>query len=663
MPLHQIDYGITKSASVVGGLIPLGAGIAGTGGGGANALLIGETQGFAIDATSGSIRNAAYTGGPSGGFVSVIDTGTPGNNLSNVALDNSNLVNTGTSPKQVFWNSSPYLRWTPHNLLSNPSEDFSSNTEWSSGTSIAANSATAPDGTSTASVQTTNGANGIASTGAITTLASTVYTASLYLKSSNQQWAFVQFRSRAGADRVRGWFDLTNGVLGSTGTAGSGAVISSSITSVGSGWYRCTVTGTLSATDGALGYGPCTADAVITLSTGTSVSLWGALLVRGYNANPYLKVTSAARIGIPQGYDTLKSQHGLLLEPSATNLALRSQDFSATWAQTDTTRTSTNNSAPDSSSTATLMTEGSAGTATNKQAITITANATYTISVFLKKGNTNFIRLGLYETATTTNRIDNWFNLNTGAMGTPANGGTGTGATGTITSVDGSWYRCTLTGAVGNAATAVTLDMSSASADGSATRVNSATYQVWGAQAETLNIATSYIQTLGATVTRAADIVSAAVTTYPHSATAGTFFGWVRFGTIADNVGYRFCQIDDGSTNEVVQAIINTNANPDDFSIAITDNGVNQVDNTVTHTGTLQTTTANKLAMFYTANDSGVLADGGTEVKDTSCTMPTVTQYRIGGNFSGSGAAKGYIYQITYLPRRMTQAQMQTKTT
>lgn len=88
---------------------------------GALALLTGETDGFAIDAT---------TNPPT---VAVIDTGTPANNLSNVTLDASNLTNSGTSPKMVHWPTSPYVRWTPHNMFLNSGAPVTQNVTLVSG--------------------------------------------------------------------------------------------------------------------------------------------------------------------------------------------------------------------------------------------------------------------------------------------------------------------------------------------------------------------------------------------------------------------------------------------------------------------------------------------------------------------------------------------------
>jgi len=208
-----------------------------------------------------------------------------------------------------------------------------------------------------------------------------------------------------------------------------------------------------------------------------------------------------ATTGITQGY---------LAEGQRQNLCKWSEVFdNASWTKTDTTPTANNIASPDGRTTAELMTEGVAGTALASQGITITSNASIAWSVFLKKGNNNIHRITAYETATAANAITGWFNLNTGVVGSVANGGTGTLAAVSIEAFANGWYRCTLTGKVNNAATAITIAMSSASADASTTRVNNATYYAWGAQVEdNVALPSSYIPTTTAAVTRNADVLT-----------------------------------------------------------------------------------------------------------------------------------------------------------
>jgi len=230
--------------------------------------------------------------------------------------------------------------------------------------------------------------------------------------------------------------------------------------------------------------------------------------------------------GVARSYydPTTLEYRGYLAEGARTNLLLRSEEFdNASWTKTDTTITANSIVAPDGATTADLMTEGSAGTARVDQAATITANATVTVSRFIKRGDTDWVRLEVFETAVGGNRIDGWFNLATGSVGSATNTGTATGASVSIKAYSNGFYRCILSGAVNNGATAVTFMSASATANASTSRVASSTRYEWGAQFEnSASFASSYIPTTTAAVTRNADALTYDASNW--NATAGTCY-------------------------------------------------------------------------------------------------------------------------------------------
>lgn len=77
--------------------------------------------------------------------------------------------------------------------------------------------------------------------GAAVTAGSTV-TGSFVVKRGNTDWIRVGIRENAGVDGANAWFNLNTGVKGSTSAAGAGSSISSTMTSLGGGWYRCIIT-------------------------------------------------------------------------------------------------------------------------------------------------------------------------------------------------------------------------------------------------------------------------------------------------------------------------------------------------------------------------------------------------------------------------------------
>lgn len=91
---------------------------------------------------------------------------------------------------------------------------------------------------------------------AITHATTTTYTASIVLKQGSRRWATVAFYD--GVTAFGAFFDLQAGVIG--GSTGFTAPTSKQMQSLGNGWYRCSVTGTTSATGGNMFFGIASAD-------------------------------------------------------------------------------------------------------------------------------------------------------------------------------------------------------------------------------------------------------------------------------------------------------------------------------------------------------------------------------------------------------------------
>lgn len=191
--------------------------------------------------------------------------------------------------------------------------------------------------------------------------------------------------------------------------------------------------------------------------------------------------------------------------PTTTNLLPQSADTS-TWALTDTSRV-VDQTAPDGSA-ATRMIEGSAGTAfvrANTSAA-FTAAATITCSVYVKRINQTWLRIGFLDSPGITNGCNIWFNTSTGTVGTVSNIGTGSGWTvGPVVACANGWWKVTATGSLGGAITVGAVVVLSAASDGSSTRVSAAEYGVWGVQLGEQSVPSPYIPTAGASVTHNAD--------------------------------------------------------------------------------------------------------------------------------------------------------------
>jgi len=151
-----------------------------------------------------------------------------------------------------------------------------------------------------------------------------IQTLSAYFKAGTNNWMRITY---GGATT---YFDLANGVLGSDNS------IDATITSIGSGWYRCTFTANVTSAQYAQFY---VADANgDTSGTTGSILIQDAMLNQGMVAYPYVETTTAPVAGgILEDMPRLDYSNGscpsLLLEPSRTNLIPNSEYFMAlSWA-------------------------------------------------------------------------------------------------------------------------------------------------------------------------------------------------------------------------------------------------------------------------------------------------------------------------------------------
>ena len=164
------------------------------------------------------------------------------------------------------------------------------------------------------------------------------------------------------------------------------------------------------------------------------------------------------------------------------------------------------------------------------------------------------------------------------------------------------------------------------------------------------------MQTFGATVTRAADNITLLTSTFPLSATAGTFY--VRYTTANVTAERRAIELNDTTANERFTLGNNSSAAG---ALWVVDGGANQT--APLTTGTVVAGTVERLAASWAANDFALSSDGGAAATDTSGTLPTVTTLRLGAGVGGVNVINGYLSQALYLPRAMSDAELATRST
>lgn len=342
---------------------------------------------------------------------------------------------------------------------------------------------------------------------------------------------------------------------------------------------------------------------------------------------------------------------GLLIEGARTNLILYSRDMTqAEWVKTDVTPTRNQVGIDGVANTATLLTEGSAGTALVQQSgAAVAAGATITGSVVLKRGNTDWVRVVVADT-TLADGANAWFNLNTGSKGQVTARGAGSNNSSTITPLGGGWYRCTVTSTPNGTYTTPQIGIVSASADGSSTRVSGATYIVDCAQLEVGAFATSIINTTTTTVTRSNDDATMTGTKFSSwfNQTEGTFVA-ETFGVAS--VANRNAGI------YSLPGVPTTNLFFNFGKLRLT-NGTNNID--ITTSDAVASAVFKCSSAYQSGTGGAVSVNGAVPVVNALYTLSSTSELYIG---NGAGSyINGCVRRLSYYPARLSNSQLQALT-
>jgi len=348
-------------------------------------------------------------------------------------------------------------------------------------------------------------------------------------------------------------------------------------------------------------------------------------------------------------YDADGNRLGLLVEESRTNLVAYSEDFSQWTGFSDPNEIL----APDGTLTATKARDNNQGTnaaVTLIEPVTVSTSTTYTYSVFGKKGQLNWMALGVIQ-FTTPNNGRVWFDLDSGVVGTQ-----GSGLSGAIEEFPNGWYRCSVTFTTDAVDTTGQLYIYLCEGDNlflNTNRDGTSDLYVWGAQLEAGSFPTSYIKSnSGSTTTRSADVASIPVADFGYNQSAGTV---VQEFSTADVFTANENAFSDGTNDNRIMWGLNANTGRAPYISAGGTNTVALINNSGIAGGV-----PSKLGIAFASNDVASSLDGGAVATDTSATIPTsITTLYLGVGATGTGTQiNGHIKSIKYYPRRLSNAQL-----
>jgi hypothetical protein len=350
-------------------------------------------------------------------------------------------------------------------------------------------------------------------------------------------------------------------------------------------------------------------------------------------------VLESVASGVPRlDYPAAGGCPALLVEPAATNLALRSEEFdNASWAKTNTTISANAINAPNGALTADLINESVvSGFQAVEQVFTSPASGTYTFSCFLKQGTQPFGGVRAVVNGF-TNRHFVLLDLSNGTIAGTNTFGSGVTWSSSVVSFSNGWYRVSITALHTSGNASITI---------SSAPNATPTYQgalpnflgnalnnisAWGAQLETGSVATSYIPTVAATATRNADVISKTGVSGFIGQTEGSIYVEAFIPKVANNF---VIGISDGAVlGEAIYLQVQSNLN-----LAVRIRSTSLITD-LTITAANWSAGLNKVAASYGlgTNNCAISINGGNAITATATAIPTCESIVLGSRPDAPG--------------------------
>jgi len=344
-------------------------------------------------------------------------------------------------------------------------------------------------------------------------------------------------------------------------------------------------------------------------------------------------------------FNTDGTYRGLLVEPGATNLLLRSQEFdSGTWPKNATgINTAVGTSgidpnvaiAPDGTMTAdrvNFLNQADADAGLN-QSVATSVSTAYTNSIFVKGEGTDIgkqIRVRIRRNTGTANTVTANITLTADWQRVSTN---------YTTLADNTNIQVVYSSAVGGAVTAL----------------------IWQAQLETGSVATSPIVTTAGTASRVADVVSLTGASSLIGQSAGVIYAEI----VARNFNSagqlrRIVAVSDGTLNNRI-AISSVLSQNNRYQGTVHNGGVATAQ--IIQGADVAENTVIRLAIAYATDDVAFYINGSSIGTDASSAVPACSRIDIGGILGSDQFINGHIRSVALFPTRLANATLQALTT
>ena len=338
----------------------------------------------------------------------------------------------------------------------------------------------------------------------------------------------------------------------------------------------------------------------------------------------------------------------LLVEPAATNLVLRSEEFNTTWTAVAASVTANAATAPNGTLSADKLIDNATLTNHRVQQTTTSAAGSNTFSVFAKKSEVEFVALRIGSDI-------GYFNLNNGTFG-----GLSAGITARTIDAGNGWYRCIITKAAAIANENVLIN--TADAIGSIFYAGtSGGIFLWGAQYEVGSVATSYIPTVAATATRNADVISKTGVSGFIGQAEGTLYIDFNYNQAPNDANGRLLQVQAGLVNEtngIFPFILNNNQ----FQLSVfVGGGLSQP--VPASAATIVPFGQNKFAIAYNAGSYTVYRNGSLFASGTGGAPSSLSTIMLGTSFIAARSINNRIRAAAIYPTRLSNAELAALTT